>query len=310
MKSLVIQMKATIVRKFQIQKKQQLQRILPWLSRFFMTEHSLLALERVWEKKLTNVFISFIHSIFFVFLVGVFIPQDKEMKFAGGISNIFDSRKNPFSPSQMLMHNQGSFTGLSSHPMQSSHTLRFFCRGFLAAGDARRSEFNLPHRPRTSWCGWSMEDGRPQRHSTLPKIQVQSNHRREVDVGIEWTKYSFCCFERTTGHGFMTLGTFMIDSRLPGDKHIETQSKYFTRGAGRSAGLTCAATTGQGDVVMGSRSGDIRLFSRKIWESDDKDWHIKQMEGVDLVKGDGGRGGNLRARTKFSSLFLLSLISF
>ena len=96
----------------------------------------------------------------------------------------------------------------------------------------------------------------------------------------------------------------MIDPRLPGKKTVESKSKYFTRGVGRSAGLTCAASTGHGDVVMGNKNGEVRLFSRKIWEDDAKNWQMKHMEGVDLVQGDGGKGGNLRARTKLFLLFL------
>ena len=40
----------------------------------------------------------------------MFVPQEKEMKFAGGLSNIVDSKKTPFSPSQMMMSNQGLFS--------------------------------------------------------------------------------------------------------------------------------------------------------------------------------------------------------
>ena len=59
----------------------------------------------------------------------------------------------------------------------------------------------------------------------------------------------------------------MVDPRLPGNKVVTKRSRFVTRGQGKkSAGLTCAATSANGDIVMGNANGEIRMFSSKIWE--------------------------------------------
>ena len=50
--------------------------------------------------------------------------------------------------------------------------------------------------------------------------------------------------------------------------------------------------------MIGSTTGEIRLFSAKMWEENEKAWSSKQYEGVGLVQGDAGKGGKLHARTK------------
>ena len=102
--------------------------------------------------------------------------------------------------------------------------------------------------------------------------------------------------------GLNEQGTFMIDQRLPGVKTVDSKALYFARGVGKSAGFTCAASTGQGDVIIGSDTGDIRLFSKNMWDDkSSKNWTMKTFEDANVVQGDGGEGNKLRARTRLPS---------
>lgn len=58
---------------------------------------------------------------------------------------------------------------------------------------------------------------------------------------------------------------YRLDPRLPGEKQVSSRSYMY----GKSApALSCMATTENGHMVMGSRKGEIRLFSDKTFSRD------------------------------------------
>jgi hypothetical protein len=60
--------------------------------------------------------------------------------------------------------------------------------------------------------------------------------------------------------GINSKAFFALDARQPNDKCV--QSRVFQY-AGRSPQLSCAATTGAGQLVLGTENGDVRFFSAK-----------------------------------------------
>jgi hypothetical protein len=60
--------------------------------------------------------------------------------------------------------------------------------------------------------------------------------------------------------GMNSKAFFALDARQAGDKCVS--SRLFQYG-GRSPQLSCAATTGSGQIVLGTENGDVRLFSTK-----------------------------------------------
>ena len=76
---------------------------------------------------------------------------------------------------------------------------------------------------------------------------------------------------------------------------MTSRARFISRGQSRQgAGLTCAATSANGDVVIGNDIGEIRMFSNKIW-AENKNWTMHGNEGV---TGDIGTGQRLIAKTR------------
>jgi hypothetical protein len=60
--------------------------------------------------------------------------------------------------------------------------------------------------------------------------------------------------------GMNSKAFFALDSRQAGDKCVSSRLFQYS---GRSPQLSCAATTGNGQIVLGTENGDVRLFSAK-----------------------------------------------
>jgi hypothetical protein len=60
--------------------------------------------------------------------------------------------------------------------------------------------------------------------------------------------------------GMNSKAFFALDTRQAGDKCVASRTFQY---AGRSPQLSCAATTGAGQIVLGTENGDVRLFSAK-----------------------------------------------
>lgn len=60
--------------------------------------------------------------------------------------------------------------------------------------------------------------------------------------------------------GINSKAFFALDARQPHDKCVSSRVFQY---AGRSPQLSCAATTGKGQLVLGTEHGDVRLFSAK-----------------------------------------------
>jgi len=65
---------------------------------------------------------------------------------------------------------------------------------------------------------------------------------------------------------------YQLDPRLSGEKQVTARSFTY----GKSPALSCIATTERGEMVMGSRKGEIRLFSDKTLS--------KNMDILDTMK--------------------------
>lgn len=65
--------------------------------------------------------------------------------------------------------------------------------------------------------------------------------------------------------GLNSLGLCTIDPRLPKNKMVENQSSFYN--ASSKPMLSCAATTREGAIAVGSKKGDIRLFSANLLDN-------------------------------------------
>ena len=88
----------------------------------------------------------------------------------------------------------------------------------------------------------------------------KTHEYHQVNDILPQSKYAQTTNE-TLLKGINALGVMTIDPRLSSNKVVDTQS-YFYKPSSKP-GLLCAATTGHGDMVIGSKSGDIRLFNEK-----------------------------------------------
>lgn len=79
----------------------------------------------------------------------------------------------------------------------------------------------------------------------------------DIQDFIPDTKYA----QMTTAQTLVGIGKsslFRIDPRLSGQKRVDSESmSYKTR-----VGFSCASTTGKGELVVASHTGDIRLYNK------------------------------------------------
>ncbi len=81
-------------------------------------------------------------------------------------------------------------------------------------------------------------------------------------------KYAQLSSEQTI-LGLNDLGFMTLDPRLPKEKVVDNKSFFYK--SSTKPQLTCAATTGSGHMAVGSKNGDIRLYSEKTLQQSKKD---------------------------------------
>lgn len=92
----------------------------------------------------------------------------------------------------------------------------------------------------------------------------KTSHEYPVKELCPETKYSQMTPTQTL-LGLSGQSFYRLDPRLSGDKLVADRSYMY----GKSApSLSCMATTENGQMVMGSRKGEIRLFSSKTFTKD------------------------------------------
>ncbi|OIR56923.1 MAG: vacuolar import and degradation protein 27, partial [Amphiamblys sp. WSBS2006] len=80
---------------------------------------------------------------------------------------------------------------------------------------------------------------------------------RKIENIVPETKYA----QMTPSQTFIGLGSssvFRIDPRVSGNKRVEESTKQYST----PVGFTCGATTGKGEVVLGTKKGDLRLYNK------------------------------------------------
>jgi len=117
----------------------------------------------------------------------------------------------------------------------------------------------------------------PEQNSKIFKMDLERG-----DIVEEWktdgvtpvnelfpqTKYAQMTSEDTV-LGLNNLGFLYLDPRLPKEKMVSSQSYFYKHTTKPS--LSCAATTAKGHMVVGTRNGDIRLFSEKTLQTPKRD---------------------------------------
>jgi len=81
-------------------------------------------------------------------------------------------------------------------------------------------------------------------------------------------KYSQLSDEQTL-LGLNDLGFMTLDPRLPKEKVVDSKS-YFYKPSTKPQ-FTCAATTGSGQMAVGSKNGDVRLYNEKTLQQSKKE---------------------------------------
>jgi hypothetical protein len=196
--------------------------------------------------------------------IDIFIPGEKEMEYTNSILGICDAKnREPLSCSQtMMFDSESSLLFLDPNNKKTIHQV-----------DLERSDI----------------------------VEEWDTGGHDVSQICQTSKYD----QKTGNKTFLGLndqGIFMMDSRLPKSKVIESRSKYFTRGVGKNMDLSCFGVSGNGDLAIGNSLGEVRLLPKNIWENSPRDWVSKEYSDIGLVKNDGGIGGKIRSKTKFPSV--------
>jgi len=148
---------------------------------------------------------------------------DNRLKYSTCINKIKTKEGTLFSPRKMMLH-QGDTSLLMLHPDKQDKIYRM---------DLNRSDV--------------VEEWKAHEHMPVADI-------------LPLTKYAQMTPDSTL-LGLNSLGFMTLDPRLQGSKVVDSKS-HFYKPSGKPM-LSCAATTDEGHMVVGSRNGDIRLFSAK-----------------------------------------------
>jgi len=79
--------------------------------------------------------------------------------------------------------------------------------------------------------------------------------------------------------GLNNSGFFLIDPRVSGKSKI-VRSRCFQYSAGANSRFNCGVTTDQGDLAVGSKNGDIKLFNAKSLQGDAFTHHSASYGGL------------------------------
>eukprot|EP01114_Cavostelium_apophysatum_P008382 TRINITY_DN2081_c0_g1_i1.p1 TRINITY_DN2081_c0_g1~~TRINITY_DN2081_c0_g1_i1.p1 ORF type:complete len:774 (+),score=271.60 TRINITY_DN2081_c0_g1_i1:168-2489(+) len=155
--------------------------------------------------------------------IGVFKNTPNKVQYKTAITNLKDKEGKKFSPKRMMLH-QGDSSLLMLHPDKNNKVYRM--------------DLNRPDVVEE----WKV-------HDDVPVTEL-----------LPGTKYAQTTDEQTL-LGMNNLGFMHIDPRLSGSKMVQNQAHTYK--ASTRPQLSCAATTSEGQMVVGSKTGMIRLFSQK-----------------------------------------------
>ena len=158
--------------------------------------------------------------------IGIFSAADakKGLHFETCISGFEDKKGETFAPRRMMLHH-GEDQLLMLHPDEKRKVLEMD----LNRGDVVQE--------------WGVDD------YPINEILPQSKYAPQTMA--------------QTVVGMNRVGFFMMDPRLPDQSKIVTDKSFFSL-AGRAPGFSCAATTANGEVVLGTESGEVRLYDSKM----------------------------------------------
>jgi len=158
--------------------------------------------------------------------IGVFSAEstDSGLRFETCISGFADASGGAFAPRRMMLH-KGEDELLMLHPNQNKKVLEM---------DLNRGDIVSE---------WGVDD------FPINEILPQSKYAPQTQT--------------QTMVGMNRRGFFMMDPRLSSKSKMVTDKSFFSL-AGRVPGFSCAATTANGEVVMGTESGEVRLYDRKM----------------------------------------------
>eukprot|EP01135_Chromosphaera_perkinsii_P012441 Nk52_evm52s2657 gene=Nk52_evmTU52s2657 len=154
--------------------------------------------------------------------IGVFkTGEDVPLEFSTCINNIHDIKGNTFSPAKVMLH-KGDRSLLMLNPEKENHVYEMDLE--------RGSVVNE----------WKTSD-------TMAISAMTPNEKYSQKT------------DESTFVGLNKQSLFRIDPRVKGDKVVEKET--FSYAASTNPKLSCVATTGKGELAVGSAKGDIRLFS-------------------------------------------------
>lgn len=158
--------------------------------------------------------------------IGIFSAADakKGLHFETCISGFEDKKGETFAPRRMMLHH-GEDQLLMLHPDEKKKVLEMD----LNRGDVVQE--------------WGVDD------YPINEILPQSKYAPQTMA--------------QTMVGMNRVGFFMMDPRLPDQSKIVTDKSFISL-AGRAPGFSCAATTANGEVVLGTESGEVRLYDSKM----------------------------------------------
>jgi len=164
--------------------------------------------------------------------IGVFAhTPNKKLKFKTTIKNVKTPSGQFFSPKKVMLHQEDDAL-LLLHPDNRHHVYKM---------DLHRGD-------------------------VVEEWKTAPTHA--VNEILPETKYAQMT-PQSTLVGINRQGFYKIDPRLSGNKQVDTQS--FIYKVSTNPQLSCGATTGNGQLVLGSQKGEIRLYNSKTLGQHEED---------------------------------------
>jgi hypothetical protein len=173
--------------------------------------------------------------------IGVFQHTDNKLKFHTTIKHISDpSAGTVFSPKKVILHQQDS-SMLLLHPHDATKVFKM-----------------------------DLERGK-----VVEEWRTEGQALQEL---VPETKYAPTT-PTPTLIGVNNTGFFVMDPRLPNKSKVVT-SRCFQYSAGAQTRFSCAATTSDGHLAVGSKKGTIHLYNAKLLEGTEYTKDVAKIGGV------------------------------
>ena len=161
--------------------------------------------------------------------IGVFKhTTDNQLAFAATINNISTPNGKFFSPHKIMLHDQDS-----SMLMMKPDDLHNIYKMDLEYGKVVEE--------------WKVDD-------VLATQEILPDKKYAQMTGNQ-----VLLFNQKTFIGINQNSIFRIDPRLAGSKRVEAESKQYAQSSRNS--FNCGSTTGKGELAVGSKKGEIRLYN-------------------------------------------------